>query len=163
MPNKLKYKADEYPRMARKLCLLGATNADMADFFEVNEDTIYEWLKTYPDFKCAVQAGKMVADAEVAEALFKKATGYKSKEVKAFLVYGEVDENGEKQGSSILTEEIDKIIEPDTKAATWWLNCRQKAKWSPNETKQVDVNTVNGVSESVQAKLDEVLEPDTGE
>lgn len=34
---------EEYADQARKLCLLGATDADLASFFEVNEDTVNEW------------------------------------------------------------------------------------------------------------------------
>ena len=39
-----KYKA-EYAEQARKLCLLGATDMEMADFFEVSEFTINKWKK----------------------------------------------------------------------------------------------------------------------
>ncbi len=57
---------DEYVEWAYKLCLLGATDVELADFFEVSEDTIYRWKKVRPEFSEAVRRGKANADAEVA-------------------------------------------------------------------------------------------------
>ena len=39
---------DEFPEQARKLCLLGATDEDMARFFEVATSTVklWAWLAT---------------------------------------------------------------------------------------------------------------------
>lgn len=34
---------EEYAEQARKLCLLGTTDAELADFFNVAVDTINEW------------------------------------------------------------------------------------------------------------------------
>ena len=150
-PELLKYDKDAYPKQARKLCLLGATNVEMADFFEVNPDTIYEWMKNYPDFKNAVLAGKMAADAEVAEALFNRAKGFTHKDVKMFVSEG-----------TILTEEYDKYIVPDTKAASWWLNNR-RLNWADKKEIAVTTPAIDGVTESIQDKLDEIFEPNTGE
>ena len=44
-----KYKS-EYAEQARKLCLLGATDTDMADFFDVDEATINRWKLDFPEF-----------------------------------------------------------------------------------------------------------------
>ena len=41
---------EEYLEQAYKLCLLGATDADLADFFGVDEDTINLWKRTHKDF-----------------------------------------------------------------------------------------------------------------
>ena len=35
----------KYPEQAYKQCLAGATDADLANFFEVDEDTINVWKK----------------------------------------------------------------------------------------------------------------------
>ena len=37
----------EYAEQAAKLCALGATDNDLADFFGVSEQTIYTWRKKY--------------------------------------------------------------------------------------------------------------------
>ncbi len=70
-----KYQA-AYAEQARKLCLLGATDIELADFFEVHEDTIYEWKKVYKKFSEAIKKGKQLADATVASKLYHRATGY---------------------------------------------------------------------------------------
>jgi len=64
-------------KQAYKLCLLGATDKQLADFFEVNTDTIYAWKKIYPEFSESIKRGKSMADAKVAESLYKISIGYK--------------------------------------------------------------------------------------
>ena len=52
----------EFPKQAEKLCLLGATDVDLADFFEVDVTTIWRWATRYEDFRNALKAGKEAAD-----------------------------------------------------------------------------------------------------
>jgi hypothetical protein len=63
----------EYCEQARKLCLLGAIDRDLARIFGVSERTINRWKRQHTDFEVALKAGKAAADGEVAEALHKKA------------------------------------------------------------------------------------------
>jgi transposase-like protein len=74
MPNKTTslFRA-EFCEQARKLCLLGAIDRDLARIFEVSERTINRWKRQHPDFAAALKAGKAVADGEVAGALHEKA------------------------------------------------------------------------------------------
>lgn len=65
----------EFAEQARKLCLLGLTDTGLADFFGVDEATIHRWKHAHTDFCQAIQAGKMVADAEVADSLYRSAVG----------------------------------------------------------------------------------------
>ena len=62
-----------YPEQARRLCLLGAIDRELARFFEVSERTINRWKRQHPEFDEALKRGKAFADAEVAEALYRKA------------------------------------------------------------------------------------------
>jgi len=48
----------EYNEQVYKLCLLGATDVELANFFNVNEDTIYEWKKKYTEFSESIKKGK---------------------------------------------------------------------------------------------------------
>ncbi|SFN24663.1 hypothetical protein [Nitrosomonas communis] len=66
---------EEYAEQAYRMCLLGAIDVELANFFGVNKDTIYEWKKVYSEFSVSIKKGKMIADAEVAFSLFKSATG----------------------------------------------------------------------------------------
>lgn len=109
----IKYKP-EYDTQAHKLCLVGFTDEQLADFFEVTKKTIYRWKSKYPSFKEAIDSGKHVADAEVAAALYHRAKGYTHKEEKLV-------------GSEIV--EVEKHYPPDTAACFIWLKNRQKDKW----------------------------------
>jgi hypothetical protein len=63
----------EFTSDVQKLCLLGATNQQLADYFGVNVQTIYNWMDRYPEFFDAVKLTKLKADSEVAGALYQRA------------------------------------------------------------------------------------------
>ena len=141
-----KYKP-EYIAQVYKLCLLGATNEQIADFFEVNPDTVYQWKKVHKKFSESIKRGKMWADAQVAEALYKKATGFTKKVSKLFHYKGQVIEH-----------EVEKYFPPDTAAAFIWLKNRQgwtdKQQVSVNERTNGDIITIEEIKERIAA-LDE--------
>ena len=56
-----------------KLCLLGATDEDLANFFDVCKATINNWKKDYPEFLDSIKEGKENADAKVAQSLYNTA------------------------------------------------------------------------------------------
>jgi len=107
-----------YNVQAYKLCLLGAIDQELADFFEVDEGTLNNWKNKHPTFKAAIKKGKLTADAEVANALYERAIGYEHDDVH-ISVY---------EGTPIITP-IKKKYAPDTKAALSWLQIRQLNKW----------------------------------
>jgi hypothetical protein len=127
-----KYKS-EFNDQAYKLCLLGATDKEIADFFEVNEDTVHEWKKVYPQFSESVKRGKIIADAEVASSLHKRAVGYKFDEVTYEKVDMKIDgveeEDDEMKTEAFKKKIVTKEIAPDPGAALNWLKNRQKDKW----------------------------------
>jgi hypothetical protein len=65
---------DEYAEQAYKLCLLGATDADLADFFAVNETRLTDG-RSSRSFR-SLKRGKARADANVAHSLYQRAIGY---------------------------------------------------------------------------------------
>jgi hypothetical protein len=66
----------EYVKQAEKLCKLGATDLDLAGFFEVDVSTIWRWATKYPEFRSALKSGKEVADDRVERSLYQRAVGY---------------------------------------------------------------------------------------
>ena len=135
-----KYKS-AYNKQAYKLCLLGATDQDLADFFEVHIDTIGDWKNKYPAFKAALAKGKTIADAKVAEKLFSRATGYEFDEVTFEKVSDQVSlkimNDGEmKTDESYKKKIVTKHIPGDVQAQRYWLNNRRKNDWS--EKQQID-------------------------
>lgn len=108
----------EYAEQARKLCLLGATDKELANFFCVAESTINKWKTDYPEFSESIKSGKDIADGDVADRLYRRAMGYSHKAVKIF----------NDQGAP-LEVEYTEHYPPDTTACIFWLKNRQKGKW----------------------------------
>ena len=126
----------EYAEQARKLCLLGFTDKQLAVFFGVNESTINRWKDKYPEFCKSIKSGKVIADAQVAESLFKRATGIEVTEV-------EVRDDGKKKVERVTK----KHIPPDPTAQIFWLKNRQPELWRDKPTVE------NSVQEAVPVQI----------
>lgn len=113
----------EYAEQARKLCLLGYTDKQLADFFEVNESTITRWKQKYPEFRTSIKKGKVVADAQVVDSLYNRALGMEVEEVE---VRGDGDDE--------IKRVTKKYIPPDTTAQIFWLKNRQPELWREKST-----------------------------
>lgn len=113
----------EYAEQAHKLCLLGFTDKQLAAFFGVNESTINRWKDKYPEFCKSIKSGKVIADAQVTESLFKRATGIEVTEV-------EVRDDGKKKVKRVTK----RPIPPDTTAQIFWLKNRQPELWRDKPT-----------------------------
>jgi hypothetical protein len=117
-----KYK-EQFAEQAKKLCKLGCTDKELADFFEVSEQTLNAWKKEFPEFLESLKEGKTLADANVAQRLYERAMGYEHPETKFFTVSkGDFIQE-------IETRETIKFYPPDTTAAIFWLKNRQPDKW----------------------------------
>ena len=122
----------EYNEQARKLCLLGYTDAELADFFDVQESTINNWKKKHPDFLESIRAGKAFADMDVVESLHKSTQDRTVIERKAFKVKEKwVHEETGKiiERESIVYADEERIIPSDTKSIQFWLKNRQPQHW----------------------------------
>jgi hypothetical protein len=108
----------EFNEQARKLCLLGATDKELAEFFEVCEATINNWKAQFPAFLESIRAGKVVADAEVVDSLYRRATG----EV-AFV------ERVLKRGDDHQVVTLRQFIPGDVAAQRIWLLNRRPQNW----------------------------------
>ncbi|NOI69612.1 hypothetical protein F0246_04120 [Vibrio owensii] len=126
--NNLKYRGS-YPLLAYKLCLLGARDQDLADFFEVHRDTIFHWVSLYPEFAEARKMGKLQADAEVAYQLFKRATGTSVRKEKVL--------------SSGRVVAYQEELPPDVRAMEFWLKCRDRDNWNPKQRVEVSGDANN--------------------
>jgi hypothetical protein len=71
------------PRV-RKFMLMGATMVELADFLEVDRSQVHRWMEKNVEFRNAVKNGREEADANVAKAMYKRATGMKIKATKIF-------------------------------------------------------------------------------
>ena len=112
-----KYKK-EYNDQVEKLCKLGATDEDLADFFNVSVSTINNWKLKEHQFVESIKRGKQIADMNVANSLYNRAIGYEHPEDKIFNANGEP-----------LVVPTVKRYAPDPTAAIFWLKNRQPSKW----------------------------------
>lgn len=149
MGRKSSYK-EEYANQALKLCLLGATDKELAEFFSVSEQTLNKWKKDYPEFLESLKKGKNIADANVASKLYNRAIGYDFEE-KHF----EIKQVGkEKPSQFVESKRIKKHIPADTTAAIFWLKNRQPDKW--RDKKEVNANV--NLSDELESMTDEQLQ-----
>lgn len=108
----------EFAEQARKLCELGATDLELADFFKVDVRTIYNWKHSQDEFFQAVLVGKDALDDRVERSLYQRAVGYTFESEKVFNYQGE-----------IVRAPTREHVAPDPGAALNWLKNRRPDKW----------------------------------
>lgn len=108
----------EYDEQAKKLCLLGATDREIADFFGCDERTLNRWKEKHDSFAIALKTAKAEADSRVVESLYRRALGYEHDEMHITAYEGEV-----------IQTPITKHYPPDTVACIFWLKNRQPEAW----------------------------------
>ncbi len=105
-------------KQARELALLGLTDAEMANVWDVTTSTVKLWKTKHPAFAAAMNEGKVIADAQVAASLHHRALGYSHPETVI----------SHYQGQIIKTRVI-KHYPPDTQAGSIWLRNRLPTRW----------------------------------
>lgn len=96
----------------------GLTEKQIAKNMGCSLSTLSAWKKDHPEILQSLKKGKEVADFEVENALYKRATGYEIEETITKIVKGKE-----------VTEKIKKKIPPDTTAAIFWLKNRRPDRW----------------------------------
>jgi hypothetical protein len=117
MPTKLKFRK-AFIEQARVLTQLGATDAELADFFKVHTRTLHKWKLEFPDFANALRVGKHEADERVTRSLFQRAVGYTVPETHIAVHQG-----------NVIKTDLMKHFPPDTTACIFWLKNRRPEEW----------------------------------
>lgn len=125
-----------FAEQAAKLCALGATNADLADFFGVAIRTIERWTVEHEDFCRAIKEAKAHADARVERSLYERAVGYTFDSEKVMQFQGE-----------IVRAEIREHVPPDVTAQIFWLKNRKPEDW--RDKQELDVKVTDKLAERV--------------
>jgi transposase-like protein len=157
----------EYAKIAKKLCRLGATRKEIAEFFEVGETTIFRWIAEHRAFRTALKVGKAYADKRVTESLYHRAVGYSHDAVKILQVVrtAVVKVNGRDEvvhERVIHKEPYVEHVPPDTVACIFWLKNRRPDEWRDvhkieKTVKHLDV----GSRETLDPQLQRALEKRT--
>jgi hypothetical protein len=117
---------------ARRLHLLGHTDAEVAAFFSISTTTLENWDKVHPEFRETRMQGKLPADANVAASLYERTRGYSHPAVKIFLPAG---------ATKPVYAQYVEHYPPDAQAAEFWLRNRQADRWKTKwETTNTNVN-----------------------
>jgi hypothetical protein len=125
----------EMAKQAQKLSELGATDQEMADFFDIETRTLYRWKHDHDEFCQALKAGKDVADERVERSLYQRAIGYEQEEVKIFMPAN---------AAAPVYAPFRAKIAPDTTAAIFWLKNRRSGDWRDKS----EVDATHHVSEA---------------
>ena len=121
----------EYIEQGQKLCKLGATDIEIADFFKTDIRTLYRWKTENEEFRHALKMAKEECDDRVEQSLYSRAMGYEHDEVDIRVV-----------DHAIIQTPIRKYYPPDTTAAIFWLKNRKPKQW--RETKAVELTGKDG-------------------
>jgi len=109
---------EEFVEQGAKLTRMGATDAQLADFFKVTLSTLYLWKVQHDGFSEALKRGKDEVDAQVEQSLFRRAMGYTHDSEKIFQSFG-----------AVVRAKTQEHYPPDTTAMIFWLKNRQPEKW----------------------------------
>jgi hypothetical protein len=103
--------------------LLGATDKEIADFFNISEATVNNWKLEHPRFLESIRKGKQHADMEIAKSLYDRAKGCTVLTQQAFKV---------KKGTNNEEVEVVDVMEtypPDPVCIKYFLNNRRPDRW----------------------------------
>lgn len=110
----------DYVAQAEKLCRLGATDIELADFFECDVRSIYRWAQAHDAFCQALRAGKDACDDRVERSLYNRAIGYTHEAVKIFMPAN---------AAAPVYAPYREHVPPDVGAASLWLRNRRAEAW----------------------------------
>ena len=110
---------------ATKLCMLGATDKELADFFHITESTLNLWKTQHPEFSESLKQGKDYADANVASKLYHRAIGYDCDDTHFSSYEGEVTATPYR-----------KHYPPDPTSCIFWLKNRRRQNWRDLESRE---------------------------
>lgn len=118
----------EFAEQAAKLCALGATDQEIADFFEVARSTFYLWKATHKEFSDAIKTAKEVADDRVERSLYQRASGYEQDAVKIFMPAG---------ATAPVYADYRERIPPDPTSMIFWLKNRRPDVWRDRQIQEL--------------------------
>lgn len=115
-----KYKP-EFAKQAAKICELGATDQQLAGFFEVSVSTLNLWKIEHEEFSESLKLGKSLPDSKVEHSLYMRAVGYSHPEDDIRVIENQI----------VVTPTI-KHYPPDTTACIFWLKNRMPEQYRAN-------------------------------
>jgi len=125
---------DDFPLLAEHYARQDLNDVQIAEKLGIKKTSLYLYQRKYPEFAAALKRGKAPVDAEIVNAFFKRAKGYKYTEKKIIRLTtpGEIKKAKEAglevKGIVIRVEETVKEVAPDVYAG-WKLLCNRMPGW----------------------------------
>lgn len=116
-----------FANIAKVMCQNGAAYWQLALAFQVDENTIREWTRTYKDFAAGCKYGMNFADDTVERSLYELAVGYEHRDVKIFRYKGQV-----------IYAPYTKHVVASVPACIFWLINRRPEEWSLDPERKLD-------------------------
>ncbi len=135
--SRFKPSADDLYRI-EKNARHGLKMNEISDLLGFNKSLLDEFLKCNKDFSRKIKNAKTLADIEVEEALYKRATGYDTTEIHE--VYVPIGEDGLMKFKE--RKFVKKFVPPDASNALIWLFNRKSGSWSKNPSAVNDLNNI---------------------
>ena len=112
----------------------GLSEEQIAHNMGVSVKTLNTYKNSFPQLLQAIKNGKEVADIAVENALFKRACGYRTREVSY---------KSDNNGNLLPVSAIEKDVPPDTTAQIYWLKNRRPDLWR-DRRKEADSDGQSG-------------------
>lgn len=122
----------------------GLTIEDVAHNCGVNKSTFYDWKKKHPELEDAIKKGAAPVDLIVENAMFKRATGYKTIERRKIKL----------PDGTTRVEVVEKEVPPDTTAGIFWLANRKPQRW---KRKQVEETKPEEIEDETRTEVETFL------
>lgn len=110
----------------------GLSIEEIAHNIGVSPSTFYEWKKKKAEIKEAIKKGAAPADVIVENALYRRATGYKTIERKKIKL----------PDGTTRVEVIEKEVPPDTTAGIFWLANRKPDRWKRKQVNEIRLEEI---------------------
>jgi hypothetical protein len=107
----------------------GCTDKEIYRGLKINHNTFYNWLKNDTEFAETIKAIKRPLNVIVEASLFKRANGYKTKEITKELINGKM----------VKTKEVYKEVPPDTTSMIFWLKNKDRENYKDVSSRGVKI------------------------
>lgn len=129
-------------KQAKALTKLGATDIELARFFEISVDTLNAWKLQHPKFSASLKLGKAPSDKRIEQSLFNRGRGYSYESEEIFLVDVTLEIPGAtptdpkviKRTKEALRVPVIKHVPPDPTSMIFWLKNRRKDRWRDKQS-----------------------------
>ena len=135
----------------------GLSDADIAKKIGIRRETIYAWLKSYPNFANAYKKGSEVSTYEVENALYKSALGYDVTEVEQVETTnpdGSVTVQKRQRRRHIQANIAAQIFILKNRRSEWW----KDTKTIENKSDGMLADLINGLKEPLEDDIHEKTE-----